>query len=242
MLMQMRTPRLRKTIKATLENGTGIIENISTTGGFLKTDCEIPQDRFHMKLKVMGCKTIRVNCEQKWNNASGVGFEIINIERSKQTLFKTYLENQFHALEAYGDKRVFTTEIQITLKDTNVFGNVYFSNFIEYQGVIREKFLLATVPDLHELLAQSRIRLVTVDTYNRFITNAYFGDALLAELTASEINGATCKLNISFKNKTSGELVGRGYQRFCVVSAEGKVIRIPEVLLNPLDFFQEVEN
>jgi enediyne biosynthesis thioesterase len=242
MLMKLRTPRLKKMIKATLENGTGIIENISTSGGFLKTDCELLQDRFRMKLKVMGCKTVKINCERKWNNASGVGFKIMNIENSKQALFNTYLENQFHALKEYGDKRVFTTEVQVTLKDTNVFGNVYFSNFIEYQGVIREKFLLATVPDLHELLAQSRIRLVTVDTYNRFVNNAYFGDTLLMELTASDINGATCKLNISFKNKATGQLVGQGYQRFCVVSAEGKVIRIPEVLLNPLDFFQEVEN
>ena len=31
-----RAPRVQKKIKAILDNGTGIVENISTSGGFLK--------------------------------------------------------------------------------------------------------------------------------------------------------------------------------------------------------------
>jgi enediyne biosynthesis thioesterase len=123
-----------------------------------------------------------------------------------------------------------------------MFGNVYFSNYIEYQGSIREKFLLSTVPNLHEILSETGIRLVTVDTYNKFISNSYFGDTLLVELTTSDINASTCRLDIRFKNKTSGKLVGQGYQRFCVVNSRGRVIRIPDVLLHPLDFYQEIEH
>jgi enediyne biosynthesis thioesterase len=242
MLMKLRAPRVKKTIEAFLDDGTGLIENISTTGGFLKTDHMIPKERFNMKLKVMGCKTIKMNCESQWDNGSGVGFKILDVENSKQEFFNQYIENQFQAFEMYGEKRVFTSEILVTLKDTNVFGNVYFSNFIEYQGVIREQFLLSVVPGLHEMLAKTQVRLVTVDVYNKFVSNAYFGDTLLLELTTSDINGARCKLNINFRNKATGKLVGKGYQQVCVVSAKGKVIRIPDVLLQPLDFYQEVKN
>ena len=242
MLMRLRPPRVNKKIKAILKNGTGIIENISASGGFLKTVEKIPDENFDIKLKLMGRRTIKINCEPQWYNESGIGFKVSRIENSKQEFFNQYIENQLQALKIYGERRVFTTEILVTLKDTNVFGNVYFSNFIEYQGIIREKFLLSAVPDLHEMLARTSIRLVTVDTYNKYISNAYFGDTLLVELTTSEINAATSRMNITFINKATGELIGQGYQRFCVVSATGKVMRIPDEFLRPLDFYEEVEN
>lgn len=239
--MKLRAPRVSKKINAVLEGGKGIIENISTSGGFLRTDHQISDQIFDVYLKLMGIKTVRLNCEPQWNNGSGIGFKILNIENSKQELFNQYIKNQIQALKTFGTQRVFTTEVLVTLKDTNVFGNVYFSNFIEYQGIVREKFLLSTVPDLHEMLAQTQIRLVTVDTYNKYISNAYFGDTLLIELTTSDIQAATCKLNITFKNKATHAVVGKGYQRFCVVSAKGQVIRLPQALLTPLDFYQEIE-
>ncbi len=242
MLMTLRAPRVQKPIEAVFDDGTCVIENISTSGGFLKTDHKIPKENFKIQLKLLGRKTIGINCEPQWENKSGVGFKIIEIENSNEHFFNEYLENQFQGFKIYGKNRVFTSEIQVTLKDTNVFGNVYFSNYIEYQGTIREKFLLATVPNLHEMLAKNQIRLVTIDTYNKFISNAYFGDTLLLELTTSNIKAATCKLNITFKNKATGKLVGKGYQRFCAVSAKGKVMRIPDELLAPLDFYQTVED
>lgn len=242
MLERPRPPRVNKKINVSLEEGNGIIENISASGGFLKTDNKIPKENFNIKLNISGGRTIKINCEPQWNNKTGVGFKVLSVENSKQQFFKKYIENQLQALKIYGADRVFTTEILVTLKDTNVFGNVYFSNYIEYQGIIREKFLLSSVPDLHDMLAKTKIRLVTVDTYNKFISNAYFGDTLLVELTTSDINAATCRMNITFKNKATGKLIGQGYQRLCVVSSEGKVVRIPDEILRPLDFYQEVKS
>jgi len=216
------------------------VENISKSGGFLKTDARIPTGEFFkIELKVLGYKIIKLNCESQRCVDSGVGFRILDFENSKQDLFNQYIKGQFRALRKFGSERVFTTEIVVTLKDTNVFGNVYFSNFIEYQGIIREKFLLSAVPDLHELLSGTSIRFVTIDTYNRFMQNAYFGDTLLIELTTSAIKAASCRLNIRFKNKNTGRTVGEGYQTFCVVKSNGKVVKIPDKLLEPLDFFQE---
>ncbi len=243
MLMQSRAPRLKKKLIANFDHGIGIVENISTSGGFLTTDVNIPTGEFFkIELKVMGFKTIKLNCEAQRCMDSGIGFKILDFENSKQDLFNQYIKGQFRALRKFGSNRIFTTEIVITLKDTNVFGNVYFSNFIEYQGIIREKFLLSAVPDLHNMLSANSIRLVTVDTYNRFMQNAYFGDTLLIELTTSAIKASSCKLNITFKNKNTGWIVGKGYQTFCVVKSNGKVIRIPDMFLEPLDFFQEVQD
>ncbi|MCG8638064.1 MAG: acyl-CoA thioesterase [Desulfobacterales bacterium] len=240
-LQKNRAPRVQKKIKAVLDNGTGVVENISTSGGFLRLDGDIPTSRFQLELKISEFKTIKMACDPQWQNCNGVGFKVLEVQEAKENLFNRYVEKQLQALSVYGEDRVFRTEIMVTLKNTNVFGNVYFSNFIEYQGVVREKFLLANVPDLHDLMASQSIRLVTVDTYNRFISNAYFGDTLVVELTTSDIKAATCQLNISFKNKATGQLLGEGYQRFCVVSAKGRVIRIPENFLGPLNFYHEIK-
>ena len=241
MLMKARDPRINKQILAILDQGDAIVENISSSGGFLKTETRFPKgEAFNLDLKVMGCKTIKMVCESQRCNDSGVGFKILQFKNAREDLFNQYVEKQFASLKQFGDSRIFTTEVMITLKDTNVFGNVYFSNFIEFQGVIREKFLLATVPDLHDLLTRTSIRLVTVDTYNKFINNAYFGDVLQVGLTTSSIQAASCKLNITFRNKQTGMLIGKGYQTFCVVKANGKVVRLPDELLGPLDFYQEV--
>jgi len=236
-----RAPRVEKKIKAVLSCGTGIVENISESGGFLRPDQEIPDAPFQLELKISEFKNIKMRCEPQWQSSDGVGFKVLDIQEAQEDLYSEYVEKQLQALRVYGNERVFKTEIMVTLKNTNVFGNVYFANFIEYQGVVREQFLLANVPDLHNLMAEQKIRLVTVDTYNRFISNAYFGDILVVELTTSEIKAATCRLNITFKNKATDELIGEGYQRICVVSEKGKVIRIPETFLGALNFYHEVK-
>lgn len=238
---KQREPRVKKKIRAVLDGGTGIIENISASGGFLKSDKDIPKEPFHIELKISAYKTLKIKCEPQWRDASGVGFRVLEVEDSKEALFEQYVEKQIKALEQFGDQRVFKTEIVVTLKDTNAFGNVYFSNFIEYQGVVREKLLLSTVPDLHQMLAGNSIRLVTVEVYNKYVSNSYFGDRLVAELTTSEIKAATCRLNITFRNKETGELVGKGFQRICIVGARGKVVRIPSNFMDILDFYQEIK-
>jgi enediyne biosynthesis thioesterase len=241
MLMTLRDPRVDKKLKAFFKGGKGIVENISKSGGFLRTQNKIPDDHFNIELTLMGYKTIKIECEPQWNNESGVGFKVLDVENSKQEFFTKYIQNQFQELKRYGNSRIFTTDKIITIKDTNVFGNVYFSNYIEYQGEIREKFLLSSFPDINKFFTKRKLRLVTIDVYNKFISSSYFGDTLLIELTTSDLNAATCKLNINFKNKATGEMVGEGYQRLVIVNSKGKAIKVPEILRELLDFYQEVE-
>ncbi len=241
-MKQKRAPRVNKKIKARLDDGTGIIENISTSGGFLKLGGDLPRERFNIELQLNRYKSIRMVCDPQWNNEVGVGFKVVSVEDSKENLFNTYVESQIQALRHFGADRVFKTEITVTLKDTNVFGNVYFSNYIEYQGVVREKFLLATLPEIHDMLSGTRITLATIETYHHYISSVYFGDTLVAELTTSDINGASCRLNIQFKDKASGKMVGKGYQRFCVMSSQGRVVRIPDKLMEILDHYQNFED
>ena len=100
---------------------------------------------------------------------------------------------------------------------------------------------MSSFPDINKFFTKRKLRLVTIDVYNKFISSSYFGDTLLIELTTSDLNAATCKLNINFKNKATGEMVGEGYQRLVIVNSKGKAIKVPEILRELLDFYQEVE-
>ncbi len=78
-----RAPRVQKTIKAVLDNGTGLVENISTSGGFLKLEKDFPTTRFHLDLKLSEFKTVKMACDPQWHNQEGVGFKVLEIQKAK---------------------------------------------------------------------------------------------------------------------------------------------------------------
>nr|MDA8136205.1 hypothetical protein [Desulfobacteraceae bacterium] len=96
---KQREPRVKKKIRAVFEGGTGIIENISSSGGFLKLNQDLPTDTFNIALKIGAYKTLKMKCEPQWQNDSGVGFRVLEVEDSKEALFRQYVEKQIKSLE-----------------------------------------------------------------------------------------------------------------------------------------------
>jgi len=137
------------------------------------------------------------------------------------------------------NNRVWRTEIFVNLGETNATGNVYFSNYFKYQGKCREDLLLKHVPNVSEIMMTTGERLITIDSYNKFIESAYFGDYIIGETRVGEIKASSARLDIKFVNKKTGRILGDGYQRFCCANAQGKVIRLPE-WFDFLQFYNEV--
>jgi acyl-CoA thioesterase FadM len=231
--------RVSKKIPAIYEGDESFVENISKTGGFLKTKTTIPKEKFNVTLQINKYKTVQLSCHPQWSNENGVGFRVLGIEESKKDIFDAYMNKQIEQMQQFGEDRVFRTEIYVTLKDTNATGNVYFANFFQFQGIVRERILLAHIPNANQYFYETGHRLVTIDAYNKYINNAYFGDIIIAELTTSNIQASQMRLNIRFKNKATGVLIGDGYQDFCCVNRQGKVIKMPKAF-DYLEFYQEV--
>ncbi len=233
-----RSERVNREIAGvTEEKKTIIIENISRKGGFLKNYRK--KGPFTLKLLLNNYRSIDLKCESRWDNEQGFGFEIISIEKSKEKLYEEFVDRQIQLTKKFGTDRVFRHELFISLGETNATGNVYFANFVKFQGVLREKCVVHHIPAINEIMIQTGIRLVTVDTYQKFKQNAYFGDTIIGELTIAEIMGSQAKLKFRYKRKTDGVLMGEGYQHFCCVDKNGKVMKLPK-LFDFLEYYVEV--
>ncbi len=243
-------PRITQSMDVVVMNGgvhRGVVQNISKNGLFVKipSDC-VPLDngrasRVNLQIKVDANRVINLWCSPRWHNDEGVGFRTEPSADGNEDAFQSMIDNLSRQVSLYGPERVFRTEIFITLRQTNAFGNVYFAEYFTFQGAAREQMLVRCVPNLREEIFGKGIRLVTVDAYNKYITNAYFGDTVVAEITTREVTRVKATVNIRFRNKTTGKLIGDGYQTFCCVDANGKIIRLPGVF-EFLDYFRESHN
>lgn len=204
------------------------VVNISRKGGYLLAN-EKKMGTFSLSLMLNNYKKIDLKCISRWNDEQGLGFEIVKIEKNKEQLFNEFVDRQIALTKKHGNDRVFRKEIFINLGETNATGNVYFANYIKYQGLLREQCIVKHVPDINEIMIQTGVRLVTVDVYQKFKMNAYFGDTIIGELTVDQIQGCKAKVKFRYRNKKSGVLIGEGYQHFCCVDKNGKVLKMPKL-------------
>jgi enediyne biosynthesis thioesterase len=69
----------------------------------------------------------------------------------------------------------------VTFEETNALGNVYFSNFIKWQGVCRERFLKDHASELVEQFGDS-LKIATLDCSCSYYWELYPFDRLLIEM------------------------------------------------------------
>lgn len=237
-----KSERFDKKIKAIIEGKhVVILENLSYDGGFLRfnNNYNNMKNQFDLDLYISGFKKIKLKCETQWSNNQGVGFKLILVYNDEKRILENFIDQEHSMIGRYGKDRKYRTEIFISLESTNAFRNVYFANYFKFQGIVREKMLLDHISNINSIFEEG-ISLVTIDAYNRFKRNAYFGDVLVAEVTVSEIKTREAELKINFINKFTGKIIGEGYQRFCCVNKEHKVIKLPKAF-DFLSFYHEAK-
>lgn len=127
----------------------------------------------------------------------------------------------------------FLYEKTVLIKQTNLLGNTYFSNFIEWQGEAREKLFLAHPASLAFLRRHPEILLVTHTLHQRFIDNAFFGDVIRIELTTADILDYTLKIIFRYYRQGEDVLIGEGWQKVCFWNKEGnQPAKIPQLFLD----------
>jgi enediyne biosynthesis thioesterase len=127
----------------------------------------------------------------------------------------------------------------VTLADTNLVGNVYFTNYLAWQGACREQFLAQHAPSVVGNLAKD-LALVTVSCSCEFFSELYAMDQVSVRMTLA---GATAnRITMTFDyyrlNVDPAQLVARGAQTIaCVTRQAGqlKPIDIPDELASALN-------
>ena len=134
--------------------------------------------------------------------------------RAEDVVFKTH--------------KVFTSELEIYLKESNAFGNVYFSEFFNFQGVMREKWWKHLAPDL----AQRGYMVVTKYAGNKFLQSAYPFTIIIGELTVTKLTPVSLDLKICFKDPETGKYISEGTQKAAFLDIQTHQFKkLPEDIL-----------
>jgi len=113
--------------------------------------------------------------------------------------------------------------IEPTLKDSNAYGNIYFSRYFEWQGVVREKWFSECIFENMFALEGS---LITKTAHSEYLEEVFPFQKLNAFLYVKNLKFTSFQIVISF-TALSGEVVARGYQDIVFADKNRKIAKIP---------------
>lgn len=116
----------------------------------------------------------------------------------------------------------------ITFEDTNLVGNVYFSNLVRWQNECRNEWLKATALDQYEQVFQGIQRFLVMEDSLRFLdpVGASLGDVVDVDMTVTpEADGSSLAVYEIRRQPVSGStgtaaLLATGEQRFMVTGMD----------------------
>ena len=102
----------------------------------------------------------------------------------------------------------------VGFEETSLVGNVYFVNYLRWQGRCRELFVKAHAPEVIEELSDG-LSLVTVKCSCEFFAEVHAFDEVIVHLRAGEVLQNRLSFTFDYWRETAGEreLVARGEQQ-----------------------------
>jgi enediyne biosynthesis thioesterase len=127
----------------------------------------------------------------------------------------------------------------VGFEETNLVGNVYYVNYVRWQGRCREMFLLEHVPSVLDDL-RADLKLFTIKSECEYLSEISAFDELsirmrLEQLTQTQIGFAFDYVRV---REGSEELIARGRQRVaCMRGTNGSTtpVRVPDKLRQALE-------
>jgi enediyne biosynthesis thioesterase len=119
-------------------------------------------------------------------------------------------------------KPYFECQHLVTFADTNLVGNVYFVNYLSWQGECRERFLAEHAPGVLAQLAGD-LALVTVSCTCSFLSELYAMDLVAVRMSLRDIQGSQIAMEFDYYrvNRGPAELVARGEQVVACMTRRG---------------------
>lgn len=116
----------------------------------------------------------------------------------------------------------------VTLEETNLVGNVYFTNYLRWQGHCRELFLAERAPGVLRALTDD-LALVTVSCRCDFFSELYALDKVEVRMGLRSTDGHRIDMSFEYyRIAVVSELVARGAQTVaCMRRQPGGLMPIP---------------
>ena len=126
--------------------------------------------------------------------------------------------------------RVFDYKHVVTFEETNLLGNVYFTNFFLWQGECREMFLREHVPEILNEMTQG-LSLATTRSSCEFFAEAFAFDEVLIRLKLQELTQSRITMGFEYYRQSNGrsEILARGEQQVVCVRKNGLAVAVSEL-------------
>ncbi|MEA5532439.1 acyl-CoA thioesterase [Crocosphaera sp. XPORK-15E] len=130
----------------------------------------------------------------------------------------------------------------VSFEETNLVGNVYYANYVRWQGRCREMFLKDNAPDIITEFAKG-LALVTVSVSCDYLSELFAFDQVIIRMTLAEVkqNRITMLFEYLRVTEQGEELVAKGKQEAACMKRQGEKtvpIPIPESLKKALEKYQ----
>lgn len=127
--------------------------------------------------------------------------------------------------------KTFTYERSIHLRDTNMYGSVYFAEFFSLQGECREEFFQYLLDEDVMEFMRAGYNIVTINAHCDYKGPLHNGDKISVNLQVTELSPMRGKLEFTILNKSDESVVATGYQTICLVDSTRKPLPVPEVVI-----------
>jgi enediyne biosynthesis thioesterase len=127
----------------------------------------------------------------------------------------------------------------VSFEETNLVGNVYYVNYLRWQGRCREMFLLERAPDILDDL-RGDLKLFTLKSDCEYLSEISAFDEISIRMRLEELTQTQIAFAFDYVHIVDGAeiLVARGRQRVaCMRGPNGNTspARVPESLVRALD-------
>ncbi|KUO16452.1 acyl-CoA thioesterase [Streptomyces dysideae] len=132
----------------------------------------------------------------------------------------------------------------VGFEETNLVGNVYFTNYVSWQGRCREMFLYQHAPEVLAEL-QTGLKLFTVNCSCEYFLELQAFDVVSVRMRLREVLSTQVEFTFDYVHlHAKGErLAARGSQRVACMRSDGLEtvpITVPESLVSALESFRAV--
>lgn len=121
---------------------------------------------------------------------------------------------------------IFEYKSTVTVGDTNLLQNVYFSNYFKLQGIAREIWFHESIDDGFSSFSNGLL-VVTRSAECSYYKDFFLTDKILVKLQVLEIGKASVDLLFSFYCEKTMELHAVGKQKLVFVDNNHKICRMP---------------
>lgn len=136
---------------------------------------------------------------------------------------------------------MFEYRLVVTIGDTNMEQNVYWTRYCEWFGTARELFFLNLFPpevNVVEFLTSKNLAIITCDVDMKFMKSAYFTDKIVVKISVADVKHYSLKVIGQITKETTGEILATGKQTLTFADAQTKkLIKIPEELRQAVSSF-----